>query len=73
MAVKVTVFKQSSKIREKTRKIFPPVIGRRPFKSSHKEIVMSLIKCIHVLKLPTAVSVCGLVFPHLIACFLTTQ
>lgn len=27
MAVKVTVFKQSSKIREKTRKIFLPVIG----------------------------------------------
>lgn len=52
MAVKVTVFKQSSKIREKTRKIFPPVIGARPFKSSHKEMVMSLIKCIiHVLKL----------------------
>lgn len=51
MAVKVTVFKKSSKIREKTRKLFPPVIGRRPFKSGHKEMVMSLIKCIHALKL----------------------
>ena len=51
LAVKVTVFKQSSKIREKTRKLFPPVIGRRPFKSGHKEMVMSLIKCIHALKL----------------------